>query len=335
MDIRNWEFNDSDRELAQELRSFIPEKVYDMHMHVYRSGDLHEPDSGLTGEGPAEAGIAGIRAFYEQALGRPGFAGGLAIAYPAVNCDIRAINAYVAAQIADEPDCRGAICITPHDSPEEISGTLDEHPKIVGLKPYHVFSDTQPSWDASPLQYMPEWAWKLAHERGLLITLHLVRDGAAADPENIRQITEMLEKYPNARLILAHAGRCFHAPNALKGLPQLKGLANLWFDMSAICEPEPLDEIIRLFGPGRLMWGSDYPVCMIRGRAVTLGLDFIWLQSDTVAWDRLGTKCRPVLVGLESLRALRTASRNTGLGREELNDIFCRNAERLLFPDKP
>ena len=158
----------------------------------------------------------------------------------------------------------------------------------------------------------------------------MVRDYAIADPGNQKVIRSMCEKYPNAKLVLAHAARCFHAPNAAKGLSSLMGLENVWFDSSAICEAEPLFEIINRFGAKRLMWGSDYPVCAIRGRAVTVGLDFIWLQPDTIVGDNLNTKCRLVVVGLESIRALQTACRYANLTKSEVNDIFYNNAKRLL-----
>ena len=100
---------------------------------------------------------------------------------------------------------------------------VEENPEIAGLKPYHLFADRKVTWDAQIEEYLPEWAFNLADEKGLLITLHMVKDDAIADPGNQRTIRNMCEKYPNARLILAHAARCFHAPNAVKGLPAMEG----------------------------------------------------------------------------------------------------------------
>jgi glutamate-1-semialdehyde 2,1-aminomutase len=204
-----------------------------------------------------------------------------------------------------------------------------ENPKIIGLKPYHVFSNQKPTFDSTISGFLPEWAWEIADERGLIITLHMVKDLAIADPLNQKEIQMMCTKYPNAKLVLAHAARCFHAPNARKGLKSLHGLENVWFDMAAICEVEPIIEIISEFGSKKLMWGSDFPVCMIRGRAVTLGMNFIWLQNDTIRWD-LNTNCNPVLVGLESLRALETAVYETSLKNEDVKNMFFNNAADLL-----
>jgi glutamate-1-semialdehyde 2,1-aminomutase len=88
--------------------------------------------------------------------------------------------------------------------------------------------------------------------------------------------------------------------------------------------------ILREFGPRRLLWGSDFPVSEIRGRAVTVGDGFAWLQPDTVNWDRVSPACHPILVGLESLRAMRQAADDFGLDEGDLQNIFCDNAWRLL-----
>ncbi len=41
--------------------------------------------------------------------------------------------------------------------------------------------------------------------------------------------------------------------------------------MSGICEPQAMMLVLHHFGPGRLLWGSDFPVSSLRGKAVTVG----------------------------------------------------------------
>lgn len=321
--------NENDRVLADELKSFVPKRVFDMHMHIYRKADLGLDDTSPLNKGCDIEGIEQVQDFYSKMLEDTFCEGGLAIGFPTTGCDKSAVNNFVADETRGSNTFRGSICIDPNDeaSAREL---VENNPQIAGLKPYHLFADRKDTFNASIDEYLPEWAFKLADERGLLITLHMVKDDAIADPGNQKVIVDMCEKYPNAKLILAHAARCFHAPNARKGLPSLKGLDNIWFDSSAICEAEPLMELLLQFGSKKILWGSDYPVCCTRGRAVTMGRDFIWLQDDTVCWDSLKTKCRPVIAGLESLRALMTACRFLSLGREDIDDIFSGNAKLLL-----
>ena len=324
-----YKVNENDRVMANELGDFVPESVYDMHMHIYRLADLALPENSPLKKGGEVEGVSSVKKYYTKMIPKTTLEGGLAISFPTVSCDKDAVNSFVASEVKDDAKFKGSICIDPSDE-TSARRFAEENPAIIGLKPYHLFANRKVTWDAQIEEYLPEWAFKLADEKKLLITLHMVKDDAIADSGNQRTIRNMCEKYPNAKLILAHAARCFHSPNAAKGLPAMEGLENVWFDSSAICEVEPLLEILLRFGPERLVWGSDYPVCCTRGRAVTMGLDFIWLDDGSVNWDKLNTKCRPVVVGLESLRALQSACRYAGLEKKDVEAIFKSNAKKLL-----
>jgi len=117
------------------------------------------------------------------------------------------------------------------------------------------------------------------------------------------------------------------------GLAAPGGLANVWFDTSAICEPELLRAVIDAFGPGRLLWGSDFPVSEMRGRCVTPGDGFAWLEPDTVDFARFAPHGSPTQVGLESLRALRQAVEGCGLSPQHVEGICAGNALGLLGMD--
>jgi glutamate-1-semialdehyde 2,1-aminomutase len=325
---KNWFFTESDRKLAAELNDFVPSAVYDAHLHVYTKDDLKHAKIGLIEDGPYDCGVEAVKAHMADFMPQSVFDGGILMPFPTFGGDMDKVNDYLVAELDKSKMSRGLIGIKP-DYPEDRVRYYLENPQIKGFKPYHVFSKSKPTWHSSLEGFLPEWVWKIADENGLLIMLHMVKDLAVADPQNQAEIRSMCLKYPQAKLILAHAARCFHAPNAKKGLKSLRGLENIWFDMSGICEAEPIKEIIYEFGPDRLMWGSDFPVCMIRGRAVTVGLDFLWIQDDTVCWDHLPTSCTPVLVGLESLRALKIATEDMGLNRRDIEKIFRENAIEL------
>ncbi|MFZ5917370.1 MAG: aminotransferase class III-fold pyridoxal phosphate-dependent enzyme [Chloroflexota bacterium] len=327
--VKNWTFTDLDARLVRELGGFLPARIFDAHTHVYRVADLNVEGSSLFNQGPPEVGIEVWRAHSARVFGASRLAGGLFLGTPTAGCDRAAVNAYLLAELARDPGSRGAVLVAPGDDPAQIE-TLIRHPQVAGLKPYHLFSADKPTFQADIPSYLPEWAWELAHTHGLTLTLHMVKSLALADAGNQRHIRELCKKYPNARLILAHAARGFHAPNTARGLHALRGLDNVWFDMAAVCEPEPLTAILRAFGPRRLLWGSDFPVSENRGRAVTVGDGFVWLQSDTVNWEKVSPECQPVLVVLESLRALRQAAADFGLDEADVQDIFCDNAWRLL-----
>ena len=162
--------------------------------------------------------------------------------------------------------------------------------------------------------------------------LHLVKDRALADEENQRDIRVLCEKYPHAQLVLAHAGRCFHAPHASAGVAAYRGLDNLWFDNSAICEAEALTVVLNELGPRRFLWGSDFPVSAMLGKCITFGDGFLWLYPGTIGSQRRSySQIYPV--GLEALWAFKQACENCRLNERDREDIFFANAMRLLGID--
>ncbi len=327
--MQNWTFTELDARLAAELRDQLPPVVFDAHAHAWRTADLADSSSGLWAEGPAKAGVDAWRQHVGRQVGNERLAGGLLIPNPLVGDAVARANAFVFEQIAGDAAMRGLALVTPHSVPGAYD-SLFENPQFAGFKPYHVFSEHRPTFQAPLSTFLPEWAWEMAHARGLAITLHMVRDRALADPENRREIADHCRQYPNARLILAHAARGFHAPNTVNGIAGLRGLENVWFDTSGICESEALAAILREFGPRRLMWGTDFPVSEIRGRCVTVGDGFAWLEPGSVAWDKTGPQGCPTLVGLEALRALLSACDMLGLNAADRQDIFADNARRLF-----
>ncbi|MDD3840869.1 MAG: aminotransferase class III-fold pyridoxal phosphate-dependent enzyme, partial [Clostridia bacterium] len=246
-------------------------------------------------------------------------------------CDVQKCNDYLIEQLKGQTTSKGLILISPHMTRKEAEKYL-ENSQIVGLKPYHLLSDKKPTNQADISEYLPDWAWGLADEYEAIIMLHLVKDGALSDVKNQKEIMDKCKKYPNMKLVLAHGGRGFNFYNTIKGIKSLSGLQNVWFDVSGICESESITAILNEFGPQKLMWGSDFPISQIRGRCVTVGDGFAWLQKDTVNWEfsSIGGNPNPILVGIESLRALKQACEQFCANEQDIQDIFCSNGMRLL-----
>jgi len=216
------------------------------------------------------------------------------------------------------------------DMAESIVDEFLANPDVVALKPYHTLSRKPGTFQNIPEEFVPEWAWPRAQEKGLVIVLHLVRTKALLDERNQEYIRSHCLRYPGARLLLAHAGRGFHAPHTVDAVQQLADLDNLWFDSSAICEAGPLVAVLDAFGPDRLLWGSDFPVSLQRGRCVTWGTGFAWVTDDLVQGNTGAFHGQPWPVGLESLRALLIAADKVGLGKRELAAVCAGNARRLF-----
>ena len=328
----HWSWDEADEAAAQKVAERLPRSVFDFHAHIYRQSDLGEGVPDLMVGGPAVAGIPEWRSSLARLIGKSRVTGGLFFPFPGFGCNVAAANAFLREQLESDPGSRGLILVTPQMSRREAEQWL-EHPQFVGFKPYHVFSSSRPTFQAPLQTFLPEWAWELAQERSLHITLHMVRDRALADPENQREIIGHATRYPNARLVLAHAARGFHSPNTVAGLSSLRGLDNVWFDASGICEPAALVAVIHAFGPRRLLWGSDYPINERRGKCVTIGDSFSWINPAAVDVVPGSPLIHTHPTGVENLQAVWDAADQTSLNPGDLEDIFWKNARRLLAMD--
>ena len=323
-----WHQTDADRSLLAELAGRLPERIADAHAHIYRTAHL-DPVPDFIEPGPADSGIEEWRAHVGTIVGgAERLDGALILPYPNRSSDTAEVNRFVVEATRGHEGIRAALLATPECDPDGIDALAE--PAIGGFKVYWCYA-TGPGdpQQAAPSRFLPEWVWQQAHERGWFITLHLMRDAALADPVNQREVREHCERYPNARLVLAHAARGFYAPNTVAGIGSLSGLENVWFDTSAICEPEALVAILREFGPRRLLFGTDYPISHQRGRAISLGTNFAWVVTDRVErWDFPDET--PAQVGIEGIRAVLTAADLMNLDERDLADIFHDNTMRLL-----
>lgn len=326
---QKWEMRDEDWALfARDIDSFLPDRIFDAHAHLYDRSNF--PEGGWNehvGGGPDSMGLAEYRQFIRWIHGErqtDGLFFGIAFLG-----DRKGENAFISRQVAEDSNALGEMLIYPTDDPEYVRQEV-KRLKLVGLKPYHTMSASKPTWHADIETFLPESLVKVAHEEGLSITLHMVKDRAMADPANQATIRRYCETYPNMKMILAHAARGFNPWHTIEGIGALKGIDNVWCDTSAVTEAGAFEAIIETLGHTRLLYGSDFFVSHTRGRCVAIGDSFHWFYEDTLEKQEKHTKLKPVLVGLESLRALKLAALRMHLTDSQIEDIFDRNARQLF-----
>ncbi len=263
----------------RHLADFIPPDVFDAHAHLWRTQDLGTPTPALAAAGPALV----TREVYDERLP----SGCRTVVRPAVSFPIS----------DPRPRCRGGEppprrrnaegsgFARPHDrdaasgSGRRVERQIDDD-GFVGFKVYHLFAERTDTLFAPTGEFIPEWAWELADQRGLAIMLHMVLPRAVAEPENQRYIREHCRRYPNAKLILAHAARGFCGRHTVEGIASLRGIDNVFFDTSAVCEASAFEAILEVFGPTRLWFGADFCVTEMRSRCVNLADGFLWLERN-------------------------------------------------------
>ncbi len=324
----DWEVLDADRELFErELQSFVPDRIFDAHSHLYDAAQFQADVPALVASGPERAGIDVFRRHMDQI--HPGRrCDGLFFGYPHRRIDMDTANRFVAGEVADQPACRAQMLIRPEMSAEFVAETVRSH-AFAGLKCYHVYAAESPTFEAPINSYLTEQHVRVAHELNLSITLHMVRARAMADPSNQAIIRRYCERYPGMRLILAHAARGFNPHHTIEGIGALRGLSNVWCDTSAVTEAGAFEAIVRTLGVGRLLYGSDFPISHMRARCVALGDSFLWISVSNTRFEATYGPVRPSLVAIESLRALKLACWNLRLSDNDVEKIFYGNAAEL------
>lgn len=325
----DWELTEADRELFdRELQSFVPDQVFDAHAHWYQLDQFAPGTAPLFLQaGPVAAGFESYQAgMAELTPGRT--TAGVFFPYPHPHLDIAAGNAFLARELQHAPGSRGQMLVTPSDDPDFIREQVQQH-GFVGLKCYHLYATTRPTFQASIDHFLPDSQLRIADELGLSITLHMVRPQALADPVNQDWIRSRCERYPGLQLILAHAARGFNPHHTITGIHSIAGLENVWFDTSVVTDSGAIEAIARVFGHQKLLYGSDYPVSQLRGRCVALGDSFFWISAQNTNLQVPYADLQLSLVGHEALRTLKVAALALGWSDTQVEDVFHNNARRL------
>lgn len=334
MAFQNGIYNRYDLEAAKILDDFLPDQIFDAHAHLYDASFV---------SGMANAGAFSIRNRCEVTqyledmkplLGSRQVRLNIvttpdaSMTAPDSPCRKASVD-FLADQLTRFPGNVGEVMVGPDDTVEDIEKMLI-HPGIRGFKCYHLLAANKPTWNAPIGDYLPESAWEVADKHGFVITLHMVRDHALADPVNRDYIVSMAKKYPNAVLILAHAARSFAAWTAVEAVDAVKSLDNVWFDFSGVCESPAEFQIMRKCGVDRCLWGSDYPISRLAGKAISIADSFYWINEQDLARFAGPTEFHSWLVGTENLMALRQACIMLDLGPDDVEKLFYKNAMRLF-----
>ncbi len=321
--MKDYIYNKYDLEAAKILDDFLPQKLFDSHMHI-----SHTPNVSSREQATFNYYFDDMRPLIGERELRAN-----AIIFPEVLLKDPAERAASVEFLASQLDLFkgnvGEINIFPSDTVDDIKKQLI-HPDIRGLKCYHIYAECEKTFDSDIGEYLPESAWELANEKKMFITLHMVKDKALADENNLNYIKSMAKKYPDAVLILAHAARAFAPWTAFGTVDELKNLENVWYDFSGICESPAMTYILKKIGIKRCMWGTDHPVSMLAGKAVAIGDTFYWISQRDLQNFQSKTTLHSWHVGTEGLMATREACILSDASRSDIEDLFYNNANRLM-----
>src|SRR5215831_14080189 len=197
-----WKVTDYDREFfRRELDSFVPDNVFDAHAHLYELGHWSSPEAMKAG--PA---VASLEIYREQIQwlipGRKPT--GLFFGVGFNETSRKPSNTFVACELSKDPGSRGLLIVSPRQDSAQVGAEVQSL-GMAGLKVYHTFCSRTRTWEAEINEYLTEEHVRAANDLGLVIMLHMVKARALADPVNQHLIRSYCQRYPNIKMVLAHA----------------------------------------------------------------------------------------------------------------------------------
>lgn len=325
-----WQFTEEDADFFErELKSFIPDRVYDIHAHLWRQADWQDHAPEIVQSGPPEITLEVYREMMSWLL--PDIeVHGLHFQFPTFLANVPdACNRLVSQEIKKDSFARGQYYVRPDDEPERVRDEM-KRLGLRGFKPFACFANRDDIQNAEIPEFFPEWIARLAHEENWSVTLHMMRARSLADSSNQHWIQEYCTRYPGMILILDHCARGFNPSHAIEGLSKMKRFQNLFADTSVVCAPLAVMACIRYLGVENVLYGSDFFCSHIRGTNIPVGDTFVWIEDRSPVWGELQYEREPVLLGLENLRAIKQACEILALKDRDVEAIFWGNAARIL-----
>jgi len=308
----------------EELHDFVPERVFDAHIHLFHPRHLSPtaPASshwGVTDLGTVQAWAARLYPGRETHF--------LVLGTPLQGLDVGAHNAWCLAQVQQDPQSRVNRLVTPSCSVQDIERDVQGH-GVIGLKPYRVFSVTGDIAQCRIEDFLPHPQLELANELGLWVTLHLSRFHGCADTLNLSDLREFtLTRYPQIKWILAHCARSFTYWPIRQAIDQLRDLPNLWYDVSAVTDVRPLSTLFSRENRRRILYGSDgVDATYFHGQYAAFGR--AWQSVDAQRLKLQFPHCdgRPILAIYEQLLAMKQAAEMAQWSGDDIENLFWRNA---------
>ena len=331
------EVNDLDQRIwNEELNSFVPDRIFDAHTHIYRWAFNTDPNRDA---GPLRNFV---RPEFEEAgwdlldecdelLMPDRHVERLAFPFPYSNgCDFSGSNEFIAKELEGHSRSGALMLVHPGMTAQDIEAAVDQH-RFLGLKPYRFFSSTGDFVHCRITDFLPEHQIAVADQLGLLIMMHLSKPNGISDPQNLDDLEMLTSRYPNARWILAHCARSYSSWPIERAGNRLRDMPNTWFDTSSVCESDAIEALIRTVGIERVMYGSDdVPVGVLRGKYISFGYGWAYLSEKNHSLNLSHCEPRMTFTRYEQLRAMKRAAQSLKLSDTQIEALFYDNADALI-----
>jgi len=326
------------------IRDFLPDRIIDVHAHVWVGGRLGDADATagrvvtwparVAAENPVEDLLETYRLLLPGKSVTP-----LIFSNPTVCDGLDALNRYVAVSAARHR--LPALALTAPDWTAEQFEERIAGGGLLGAKPYLTFAPAHIAADEIRIyDFLPPHQLEVLDRRGWIAMLHIPRPLRLRDPANLAQMVEIEQRYPNVKVIVAHVGRAYCIEDVGSAFEALAATRRMCFDISANTNAEVFGRLLDAVGPKRVLFGSDMPILRMRMRRIGEHGRYVNLVPAGLYGDVSGDPHmrqvegedaeRLTLFLYEEIAAFRRAADAANLTPADVEDIFHNNARRLL-----
>jgi predicted TIM-barrel fold metal-dependent hydrolase len=332
-----FELTDLDKAFyGEHIAPRLPACIFDVHVHINLPEHVAMvPRERLLSDWALECGHV---LPYEDAMAcvgelYPDAAYSIAgLPWPIREADLRGNNEYLA-RLRAEGKLAPFMGVKPDWDGEAVERTLIEG-GFAGFKPYPDMVSGVKGAEIGIFQFFPPEQWAILDRHNRAVMLHLPRKERFADGDNLRELREARQKYPNVTIILAHFGRSFCPYYLEEGLRQLSGADGFHFDTAAVINPAVYDVVFTHIPPESILYGSDMPILFWHGKREWTERTYRNLCRENYSWN---THRRPpqeeamyTLFLYEQMRAILDAMDRHGLDEADKRGILGENARRVL-----
>lgn len=321
---------------AEHLQGRLPEKILDAHVHM----NLWEHVRGVPPERIKEdwALESGLHMDYAAAIHYyatlfPDTEVELnAFPFPLPEVDLSANNTYLGG-LADQGKLYAMMSVRPEWDAARCEHDLLAH-RFAGFKPYPYLAAREKGADISIFDFMPPHQLAVLDKHKKALTLHLPRHGRLPDPDNIRELRELRQRFPDIKVILAHLGRSFDPPFLTRGLAALgDDKDGFYYDLAAVTNADVLKQALETIATGRVLYGTDQPIFLWHGeQSWNAAGGAVNYAREDFSWNRHTTREKEedyVFIAYLQMKNLLDA---LGSDADAKHHIFYQNARAVLRP---
>lgn len=340
-------FRKTDRDTAffeAYIQPRLPRRLFDMHLHITRPCDaVHVSQEQIDKDWAMQCGFLMDEkdlAVYLQTLWGDRPVSVNAFPMPIRGVDLENANRHLERLLGNRAEgdllCirTAEMAISPAMDPDACEEMLLRG-GFLGYKPYPDLVSGEKGADIRIPDFLPDAFMKSLDRNRRAVTIHLPRAGRIASSDNIRELLELRQKFPDVRIIIAHYGRSYNTEVIEAAWREMgSDMKGFWFDCAAVVNPAMHRFMLEHLPQDRIFYGSDMPLLLWHGKRSWENGSYRNHVREAFPWstrlsDSEEEKESYTFFLYEQMKALLDSVCDIG-GKPLAEQVLCTNAERFL-----